>query len=150
MTMDDRLAGFTLHDVAIGALCALEYFWAAWKTFLGEKCPAFSFGDASEIIQLWALYSRSPTPEIWLVPFPCERGQGATIKASLHTQGRPEISHFLLFPSAFRGMQLRARSRDKYWKVCVWWRYSTDRFPFPPSGEKMFSKTQRKACMGLN
>ena len=45
-------------------LCVLGSISLGKEMLPGEKLPGLGFGDASEIIQLWALCSLSPTPEI--------------------------------------------------------------------------------------
>ena len=168
--VDGLCATFTLHDVVIAPLCALQHFFVhlcspvhlftcslftfvhlAWccdrssvcfaafletspKTFPGEKLPTFSFGDAREIIQLWALCSLSPTPEIWLVPFPCERRAKVPLPS-------PPLSTLFEDISQFFSGAIACKIRRQAWKKSGWWWDTTDRIPFPPPEEKVRRET---------
>ena len=128
---DSFCAAFIFSDVVVSpGLCRLGSISLGKEMLPGEKLPGLGFGDASEIIQLWALCSLSPTPEIWLVP--------------LHRGAKAPPSELLLqlSPLSFSWVSLEERGCDcKIWrqavKKSIWWRDTTNQVLFPLSPEKV-------------
>ena len=128
---DSFCAAFIFSDVVVSpGLYVLGSISLGKEMLPGEKLPGLGFGDASEIIQLWALCSLSPTPEIWLVP--------------LHRGAKAPPSELLLqlSPLSFSWVSLEERGCDcKIWrqaaKKSIWWRDTTNQVLFPLSPEKV-------------
>ena len=128
---DSFCAAFIFSDVVVSpGLCVPGSISLGKEMLPGEKLPGLGFGDASEIIQLWALCSLSPTPEIWLVP--------------LHRGAKAPPSELLLqlSPLSFSWVSLEERGCDcKIWrqaaKKSIWWRDTTNQVLFPLSPEKV-------------